>query len=130
MSSINLQIRTRHKSTRITDQEHRGPPVILWLAQFPQHVLRRPCLPPFGIQLEQLLNHVGHDIAWRDGVDAYAVGFAPFGGQVACELDYGGFACVVCGTYQTLGKVIRCEKGEGEIGLDRDFTKWEADLPD
>lgn len=80
MSSINLQIRPRHKSTRITDQKHRSPPIILWLTQFPQHVLCRPCLPPFRVQLEQFFDHVGHDIAWRDGVDAYAVVGTPLGG--------------------------------------------------
>ena len=101
MAPINPQITPGHKTTRIADQEHRGPAVLLRHAQFAQHILRRPVAPALGELLEQRLHHPRHDVARRDGVDADAV-VTPFGGEVAAELDDAGFGGVVSGADKAL----------------------------
>lgn len=102
MSAINPQIRTRHKSTRITNQEHRRTPILLRRRQPAQHILRRPRLAPIRELLEQLLDHGSDDVARRDGVDADCVR-APFGGEIAAELNYGGFGGIVGWADEALG---------------------------
>lgn len=102
MAPIDPQITGRHETTRVADEENRRAAVLMRHAQLPQHVLRRPLAPPLGVLLEQLFHHGGHDIAWGDGVDANAV-WAPFGREVAGELQYAGFAGVVGAAYKALG---------------------------
>ena len=103
VAPINLQIRACHKTTRIANQKYRRAAVLVWPAQFAQHILRRPVAPPLGVLLEEVLHHGGHDVAGRDGVDADAVG-SPFRGEVAGELDDGGFGGVVGGADEALQK--------------------------
>ena len=94
MSTINLQITARHKAARITDAEHSRSPVLLRHTQLAQHILRRPVAPALGVLLEQSFHHSGRDVAGRNGVHANAVA-APFRGEVAAELEDGGFGGVV-----------------------------------
>ena len=101
MAPINPQIAPRHKATRITDAKHRRPTVLLRQTELAQHILRRPIPPPLGELLKQCFYHGGYDVARRDGVDADAVG-APFGGEVAGELDHAGFGGVVGGADEAL----------------------------
>ena len=54
----------------------------------------RPFYSPFRISLEQLFDHGGYDVPWRDGVDADVV-LAPLSGQIPAELDDGRLAGVV-----------------------------------
>ncbi|CAG8672910.1 9586_t:CDS:1, partial [Scutellospora calospora] len=96
VSTIDPQIRSRHEAARIANAEHRRTPVLLRNTKLAQHVLRGPVALALGVLLEQRLDHGGRDVAGRDGVDADAVG-APFGGQVAAELEHGGFGGVVGG---------------------------------
>ena len=96
MSTINPQIRSRHEAARITDTEHCGSPVLFRNTQLSQHVLRRPVASALGVFLEESFDHCGCDVAGRDGVHADAVR-APFGGEVAAELEDGGFGGVVGG---------------------------------
>jgi len=101
MATIDPQIAARHKAARIADAEYRGAPVLLGHTEFAQHVLSRPVAFTLGVFLEQGLDHGGRNVAGRDGVDANAVG-APFGGQVAAELQDGGFGGVVGGADEAL----------------------------
>ncbi len=101
MPPINPHIRPRHKRTRIANQKHRRAPVLFGFTQLAQHILRRPVSSPLGELLEEGLDHGGHDVARRDGVDADAVR-APLGGEVAGELDEAGFGGVVGGADEAL----------------------------
>ncbi len=101
MPAINPHIRPGHERTRIANQKHRRAPVLLRFTQFAQHILRRPVSSPLGVLLEERLDHGGHDVAGREGVDADAVG-APFGSEVAGELDEAGFGGVVGGADEAL----------------------------
>lgn len=94
MPTIHPQVRARHETARVADQENTRAAILLGSAQPAQHVLRRPVCPALRVLLEQLLDHGRHDVAGRDGVDADAVG-APLGGEVARELDDAGLAGVV-----------------------------------
>ena len=94
MSTINLQITARHKAARITDAEHRSAPVLFRNTELSQHILRRPVAPTLRVFFEQSFDHGSRDVARGDGVDADAVG-APFRGEVAAELQDGGFGGVV-----------------------------------
>jgi len=96
MPTINPQIRARHKTTRIADQEYRSTTVLLRHAEFSQHILRGPVAAALGVLLEEGLDHGRDDVTGRDGVDADAVG-APFRREVAAELDDAGFGGVVGG---------------------------------
>ena len=101
MPPINPHIAPRHKAARITKQINRRTAILFRPTQLAQHVLLRPLLAPLGVFLEQLFDHRGHDVAGGDGVDADAVR-APFGGEVARELDYAGFGGIVGRADQTL----------------------------
>ena len=94
MSTINLQITARHKAARITDAEHRSAPVLFRNTELSQHILRRPVAPTLRVFFEQSFDHGSRDVARGDGVDADTVG-APFRGEVAAELQDGGFGGVV-----------------------------------
>lgn len=101
MAPIDPQITGRHETTRVANQKHRRATILIRHAQFAQHVLRRPLSPPLRVLLEQLLYHGGHDVTRGDGVDTNAV-LAPFGREVAGELEHAGFACVVGAAYEAL----------------------------
>jgi hypothetical protein len=96
MPSIHLQITPRHETTRVTYQEHRRTPVLRRLTQSAQHILRRPVRLALRELHKELLDHGGHDVSWRNGVDADVV-HSPFRGEVAAELDNTGFGGVVGG---------------------------------
>lgn len=116
MPTVYPQIRTRHKTTRTTHQEHPRAPILLRPTQFPQHILRWPVSPALRILFEQLFHHGRHDVARGNGVDADAMG-APFGGEVARELDEAGFGGVVGGADEALGQGFsKAMEGEGEEG--------------
>lgn len=101
MSPIHSQIAPRHEAACVTEQEHRRTTVLVWRRQSAEHVLLGPLVATVGELLEQFLDHGGDDVARGDGVDA-DVEWAPFGGQVAGELNNGGFAGVVGGADQAL----------------------------
>ena len=105
MSTINLQITARHKAARITDAEHRSAPVLFRNTELSQHILRRPVAPTLRVFFEQSFDHGSRDVARGDGVDADAVG-APFRGEVAAELQDGGFGGVVGGADEALGGYV------------------------
>lgn len=96
MPTIDPQITPSHEAARVADAKHRRAPVLLGHTELAQHILRRPVAPALGVFLEQGFDHGGRDVARGDGVDADAVG-APFRGQVAAELEDGGFGGVVGG---------------------------------
>lgn len=106
VSTINLQITTSHEAARITDTEYRSTPVLLRHTQLAQHILRRPVASALGVLLEQGLHHSGRDVAGRNGVHADAVA-APFGSEVAAELEDGGFGGVVGWADEALVKNVR-----------------------
>jgi hypothetical protein len=96
MPSIDLQIRPCHKAARITYQEHSRAPILGRLTQSPQHILRWPVRLALWVLDKQLLHHGCDNVSWRNGVDADIV-HAPFGREVAAELDDTGFGGVVGG---------------------------------
>ena len=106
MSAINLKITSSHETARITDAEHSRSPVLLRHTQLAQHILRRPVAPALGVLLEQSFHHSGRDVAGRNGVHANAVA-APFRGEVAAELEDGGFGGVVGWADEALVKNVR-----------------------
>lgn len=101
MSTVNAQVTTSHEAASIAEQEDSRPAVLLRTGQTAQHVLLGPLVAALRELDEELLDHCGDDVAGGDGVDADVV-LAPFGGEVAAELDDGGFAGVVCGTDEAL----------------------------
>lgn len=82
MPAVDPQIRSRHKATRVADQEHRRTTILVGLAQLAQHILRRPIPFPLWKLLKQRFHHGCDNIAGRDGVDTDAVR-APLGGEIA-----------------------------------------------
>lgn len=96
MPTIDPQITPRHKAARVADAKHRRAPVLLGHTELAQHILRGPVAPALGVFLEESFDHGRRDVARGDGVDADAVR-APFRGQVAAELEHGGFGGVVGG---------------------------------
>lgn len=94
MATVHPQIASRHKAAGIADQKHSRATVFLGPRQATQHVLLGPFLAALGELHEQVLDHLRDDVAGADGVDADVV-LAPFGGEVAAELDDGGFGGVV-----------------------------------
>lgn len=106
VATIHAQVAASHEAAGIAEQEDRGATVLLWPGEAAQHVLLGPLVPAVGELDEQLLDHGGDDVAGGDGVDADVVG-APFGGEIAGELEDSGLAGIVCGTNQTLGEKVR-----------------------
>lgn len=49
MAPINPQIRPRHKTTRITQQKHRRPSILIRITQPHQHIILTPLLIHLGI---------------------------------------------------------------------------------
>lgn len=101
MASVNAQVTASHKAARIAEQEDSRTAVLLRAGQTAQHVLLGPLVAALGEVHEELFDHRGDDVAGGDGVDADVV-LAPLGGEVAAELDDGGFAGVVGGTDEAL----------------------------
>jgi hypothetical protein len=62
MSTINPQIRSRHKPTTLPHQEHRRTPILLWLTQPPQHILCCPLPSTLGKFFEQPFYHFRHNV--------------------------------------------------------------------
>ena len=106
VSAINLQITASHEAARIADAEDSRTSVLLWHTQLAQHVLRRPVAPALGVLLEQSLHHGGRNVAGRDGVYANAI-TAPFGSEVATQLEDGGLGGVVGWADEALVENVR-----------------------
>ena len=94
MPPINPQIRARHEAARITEQENGRATILLGVAQSLEHIRIGPSSSALGKRFEEAGCHGGHDVAWRKRVDADAV-LAPFGGEVAAELEDSGFGGVI-----------------------------------
>lgn len=94
MATIHPQIASSHKAAGVTDQKHSRATVLLRARQTAQHVLLGPFLAALGVLHKQVLDHLGDDIPGADGVDANVV-LAPFGGEVAAELDDGCFGGII-----------------------------------
>lgn len=103
VTTINAQVATSHKAASITEQEDSSTTVLLGTRQTAQHVLLGPLVASLGEVDEELLHHGGDDVARGDGVDTDVV-LAPFGGEVAAELNDGCLAGVVGGADQSLFK--------------------------
>lgn len=103
MATVHAQITTSHETACIAEQEHRRTAVLLGTGQTAQHVLLGPLVAALGELDEQLLDHLRDDVARGNGVDADVV-LAPFGSQVAAQLDDSGFTGVVGGADETLRK--------------------------
>lgn len=117
MTTVNAQITSSHEATGITEEEHSSAAVLLRARQTAQHVLLGPLVAALGKFDEELFHHGGDDVARGDGVDADVV-LAPFGGEVATELDDGCFAGVVGGTDEALrGEVSKCSTTYCEAGM-------------
>ena len=101
MTTIHAQIASRHKAACVAEQKDRSTSVLLWTRQTAQHVLFRPLLSTLGELLEEILYHLCHDVAGRNGVDTDVV-LAPFGRQVASKLNDSSFAGIVSWTNQAL----------------------------
>lgn len=105
MSTINPQIRARHETARITEQEDRRAAVLFRITQPLEHVGIRPSGPALRESFKEAGRHGGHDVARRKRVDADAM-LTPFRGEVAAKLEDGGF-----------GGVVRAFSGGGSVWL-------------
>lgn len=101
MATIHAEIATSHEAACIAKQENSGATVLLRSGEAAKHVLLRPPFPTLGELDEQLLNHSGDNVARGDGVNSNVVG-APFGGEVASELNNSSLASIVGGANKTL----------------------------
>ena len=103
VAAIHPQVCPCHIRACVAEQEYRCPTILLGLAKLPQHVLRGPIGPPLGVELEELIHHGGHDVSRGNGVDADAV-LAPFGREIARELDDASFGGIICRADESLGE--------------------------
>lgn len=94
MATVHPQIASRHEATGVADQKDSSATIFFGARQTTQHVLLGPFFAAFGKLHEQVLDHLGDDVSGADGVDADVV-LAPFGGEVATELDDGCLGGVV-----------------------------------
>lgn len=101
MATIHAQVASSHEATSIAEQEDSSATVLFWSRETAKHVLFGPLVATFRELDEQLLNHSGNNVTRGDGVDADVVG-APFGSEVACELDDSSLASIICGANKTL----------------------------
>ena len=103
----NRNICGRRVHRRIAQEIHRRTRQIALLAE--ALVRRRQphllALALAGLCFADVARLVRVDEARRDGVDADAVG-TPFGGEVAAELEDGGFGGVVGGADEALGGYV------------------------
>lgn len=94
VTAVHAQIAASHKAACIANQENRGTTVLSRERQTAQHVLFGPLGAALGELDKQVLDHLGDNISGGNGVDADVV-LAPFGGQVAAQLDDAGLGSVV-----------------------------------
>lgn len=112
MSAVDPQVAAGHEAAGVADQEDSGAAVFLRHRELAEHVLRRPVPAALGVFLEESLYHGGGDVAGRNGVDADAEG-APFGGEVAAELENGSFGGVVGGADEALWRKTLAKNPKG-----------------
>jgi hypothetical protein len=86
MTSVDAEIAARHEAAGVAEEKDGGTTVLLGSAEAAEHVLLGPSGLAVGVVDEQILQHLGQDVAGGEGVDTNAV-LAPFGSQVASELD-------------------------------------------
>lgn len=79
VATVNAEIAASHEAAGIADQENSGPAVLLGLGETAKHVLLGPLVAALGVLDEQILDHLGHDVAGGDSVDADAIR-TPLGG--------------------------------------------------
>lgn len=101
MATIHAKVTSSHEAAGIAEKEDSGATVLFRSGETGKHVLFGPLVAAFGELDKQLLNHGGDDVARGDGVDADVIG-APFGSEVAGELDDSSLASVICGANKTL----------------------------
>ena len=101
MATIHAQVASSHEAASITEQEDSSATVLFRSGETAKHVLFGPLVATFGELDEQLLNHSSNNVTRGDGVDADVI-CAPFGGEVACELEDSSLASVICGANKTL----------------------------
>lgn len=77
MSAIDPEIRARHETAGVAEEEDGSAAVLVGRAETAEHVLLGPLLSSLGVLEEEVLEHLGEDVAGREGVDADAVD-APF----------------------------------------------------
>ena len=101
MPPVHSHVCTRHEAACVADEKHGRATEFSRFAQSPEHLVFRPFCTSLRVLYEELLHHVSDDVAGRDRVDPDVV-LAPFGGKVACELQYPGLGRVVGSTKQSL----------------------------
>lgn len=115
MSAVDPQVAAGHKAAGVANAEDGRAAVLFGHGELAEHVLRGPVAAALGVLLEERLDHGRLDVAGRDGVDADAEG-APFGGQIAAELQDGGLRGVVGGADEALRRgVVSFVMGVGDI---------------
>jgi len=122
MAAVHTKVGPRHKTWSITDQECSSTSILLRLAKTTHHILSRPISSALRELHKQSFNHSSDDVARRDGIDTNAV-LAPFGGEVACQLQDGGFGGVVGGANESLYllSVLASSKGEWKMSCNSPY---------
>lgn len=77
MSAIDSEIGARHETAGIAEEEDGSAAVLVGSAETAEHVLLGPLLSSLGVLDEEVFEHLGEDVAGREGVDTDAVD-APF----------------------------------------------------
>lgn len=77
VSAIDSQISARHETAGVAEEEDGSAAVLVGRAEPAEHVLLGPLLSSLGVLDEEVLEHLGEDVAGGEGVDADAVD-APF----------------------------------------------------
>lgn len=101
MATIHAQVASSHETASIAKQKDSSATVLFRSGETTKHVLFGPLVAAFRVLDEQLLNHSGNNVTRGDGVDADVVG-APFGREVAGELEDSSLASIICGANKTL----------------------------
>lgn len=94
VASVNAKIATCHEAAGIAEEEDGGAAELLGAADAAEHVLACPLGLALGVVVEEVLKHLGQNIAGGEGVDSDSV-LAPFGSQAAPQLDDGGLGWIV-----------------------------------
>lgn len=108
MTTVNAQVRSSHEAAGITDKEDGSTTELRRITDAAKHVLAGPLGLALGVDVEEVLEHLGLDVSGGEGVDTNAV-LTPLGGQAARELEDGGLGGVVDTTFVSKWVQSRCE---------------------
>lgn len=120
VTAINADISTSHERRGVGDEEDSSTTELRRVRDAAKHVLASPLGLALGVDVEEVLKHLGLDVTGRDGVDTDTV-LAPFSSKRATKLQDGGLGGIVNTRYElAMNKNMRLRwKGTYEADMPR-----------